>query len=1091
MRKSLLTMSVMACAITGHDLHAQTRTVTGRVVGADGSGLPGVTVLVKGTTNGTSTDGDGRYSLTVPGTGGTLVFSSVGYSSQEAALGNASSINMTLAAASTGLDEVVVLGYGITQSRRELTGSIATVKGSEIATAPVQSFDQALQGRASGVNITTPNGVLNNPPVVRIRGVNSISLSSDPLYVIDGVPAYSGNNSALTSVPNNPLSNINPNDIESIEVLKDASSTAIYGSRAANGVILITTKKGKRGQSRISVDSWVGISKPVRLYDVLSAQPYMDLKNEAVRNLNANRAAIGQPATNVEGFRPSLDANGNQVDTRWYDYIYRTGFTSSNAVSFAGGSDKTTYYASVGYSDQKGMLVNNTFKRISSRLNVDHKVYKSFSVGARVGYSNSKNQSPNSGSVSGGAFGTGGLGRLPLVLPPNVAAYNNDGSYNIAGVAPFNSNGIGPGANLNPASTTGAPLLVGYYNPVVELDNNYFRSESNQIEGSVYANWEIINGLHARTTYGLNNVNFEDRAFYTAISGDGWSATPGAGGTAANYYRTNKRWNWQNTLSFDRTLADKHTVSATVGTEQQHTEVIRWGASRTGVADNFFETFEGNFTNVSTDGLFQGENFLLSYFGRVSYDFSKKYVVAFNARRDGYSAWGNKWGNFYGGALGYVLSEEGFWKNASFLQPVNFLKLSASYGEVGNALGVGDYSSLQLYSSGLNGPAATLYYSLAGNPNLTWETSKKTDVALAFGLFDDRLSGDVTYYRNDIDGLILPVPQAPSKGIPNNSIDANVGSMRNTGIEVNLRVNAIQTKNFTWTSNINFSTLKNEVLALATEGQRIGTATSTLETVNYTRVGGSVGEILAVQSLGVNPANGQRLIQTYQRDANGNIVRDGSGNPVIVVKQYNHQGTTGVGSTGWTIQDTNTNTTAPTQLVDGIYYGPVLPKWYGGFDNTFRFRGVDLGVFIQYSGGNYIYNGTKAGLHDQRFWNNDVDMLDHWTGENRTAKWPRPVYGDNVSNGSALIMSENVEKGDFARLRNVTLGYTFSSELTSKLKMQSARVYLQGQNVALLTKYSGIDPEISTNGNATTGAGVDRNSVGQARSYTLGVNLTF
>jgi TonB-dependent SusC/RagA subfamily outer membrane receptor len=309
------------------DLHAQTRTTSGRVIGSDGAGLPGVTVLVKGTSLGAATDTDGRYSLPVPAGATTLVFSFVGYTSQEARIGDGP-LNITLATNSTSLDEAVVVGYG-TQSRRDLTGSVATVTGKEIANTPVQSFDQALQGRASGVSITTPNGVLNNPPVIRIRGANSIALSSSPLFVIDGVPTYSGNNSAVGSVANNPLANIAPEDIENVEVLKDASATAIYGSRANGGVILVTTKRGKKGQARLSYDTWVGVSKPVRLFDMLNAQDYVNIKNEAVRNLNANRlAATGTVGTNVQGFNLA-DASGNAYDTRWFDYIYRTGVSQN------------------------------------------------------------------------------------------------------------------------------------------------------------------------------------------------------------------------------------------------------------------------------------------------------------------------------------------------------------------------------------------------------------------------------------------------------------------------------------------------------------------------------------------------------------------------------------------------------------------------------------------------------------------------------------------------------------------------------------------------------------------------------------------
>jgi TonB-linked SusC/RagA family outer membrane protein len=867
-----------------------------------------------------------------------------------------------------------------------------------------------------------------------------------------------------------------------MEVLKDASASAIYGSRAAGGVILVTTKKGRKGQSHVGYDTWVGWSKPVRLYDVLGAQDYVTIKNEAVRNLNDNRRALNppQPATNIEGFKLA-DANGNAADTRWYDYIYRTGFSQSHNVNFSGGTDKTTFFSSVGYTKQKGMIVNNEFQRISARLNVDHKVFKNFTVGMRVGYSGTQNSSPNTGSVGDNSFGSAGLGRVPILLPPNLAAYNPDGTPNVSGTS------IGPGPNINPGSYTaanpnGTPFVIGFINPVVDIANNRFTSDGNQIEGSVYADWELISGLNLRTAYGINNISFEDKAFYTPRAG---SLTPS--GEADNYYRTNKRWNWQNTLQYDRTLGEKHNFSLLLGNEQQNTDVQRWGAIRTSIADDFFTTFQGNYTNIASSGQFQGTNYLVSFFGRLNYNYDHKYLATVNVRRDGYSAFAKKYGNFYGASLGYVVSEEDFWKNASFSSAFSFLKLTGSFGSVGNNQGIGDFGFLQTYSSGLYANNATLYFGAAGNPNLTWETSKKSDIGLSFGFFQDRLRGDFAYYNNLVDGLILDVPQSPSKGIPNvpnsgtaapgtlgNVLPSNVGSMRNRGVELNLTFNAIQGKDFTWTVSGNVTTLKNRVLTLATEGQRIGTATGGLETSNFTEVGHSVGEILAVRSLGVNPDNGRRMIQK----ADGTVV------------EYNHQGTA-PGTTGWTIRGTNTNTTAPTQLADGVYFGPTLPTYYGGLDNTFRYKAFDFGLFVQFSGGNYIYNGTKSGLHDQRFWNNEVDIMERWTETNREAKWPRVVYGDNVSNGSALVMSSNVEKGDFARLRQVSLGYNFGQTLLNRISVANARVYVQVQNAFLLTNYSGIDPEISTNGANNTSAGVDRNSVGQARTYTVGFNIGF
>lgn len=1066
MRKHLLPLSAIVLVLGARDLQAQTRALSGTVKGSDGAAIPGATVLVKGTSLGTSTNADGRFDIQVPASATALVVSYVGYESKQVAIGDQSTVDVTLAATQTGLNEVVVVGYGIAQARRELTGTIASVGGKEIANLPVQSFDQALQGRAAGTNITTPNGVLNNPPVIRIRGLGSLNLSSQPLIVIDGIPTFTGNNSAVGAA-NNPLASVDPNDIESVDVLKDAASTAIYGSRGSNGVIVVTTKKGKAGQSHLNYSFWAGLTQPVRLFNMLGAEDYIAIKNEAVNNLFANR---GLPAPTTPFFRPSYDANGKLIDTRWYDYVYRNGISTNHSLDFSGGNEKTTYYASINYSNQRGMLKKNEFQRYVGRMNIDHKVFSRLTVGARFSYAFTHNLSPNSGSLSGGAFGTGGLGRLPLVLPPNIGPYNADGTYNAGIYVPNGNAGIGPGANLNP--NNGTPLLPGYYNPVVDLDNNYNTSDASQIQGSVYADAEPLPGLHLRSNFGINNISFEDKAFVTAIAGDGFSVK----GEADNYYRTNKLTNWQNTASYAHTFAEKHNLSLVLGNEQQFVSQQRWGASRTAVADPFFTTFQGNFTNVSVSGNFASENYLVSFFSRLDYNFNRKYLLSLNARRDGFSAWAQKWGNFFGGSAGYVISEEDFWKNSGINNTLNFLKVSASTGTVGNNQGIGDFASLQLYGSGLYGNNPTLYYSQAASPSLTWEKARKTDISLNMGFLQDRLTVEATYYRNLIDGLILPVPAAASLGIPGGgagnyslTIPANVGAMLNKGFEATVRFNAIQNKAFNWTINGNLTTLKNEIVSLADGVSFVPGATSGLETVNYTTVGRSAGSILAVPSVGVNPENGRRMIQK----ADGTVV------------QYQH-----LAATPWTTLDGKA-ATAPSQLVDGRYYGPVLPTFYGGLDNTFTFKGFDLGVFIQYSGGNYIYNGTKAGLHDQRFWNNAADIKDHWTPTNRNVQYPAVVYSDNVSNGSALVMSSNVEKGDFVRLRNLMLGYTFKSELLSHVKLATARVYVQAQNLVLLTRYTGSDPEISTNGDQNTAPGVDRNSVGQARTYTAGVSVGF
>jgi hypothetical protein len=397
---------------------------------------------------------------------------------------------------------------------------------------------------------------------------------------------------------------------------------------------------------------------------------------------------------------------------------------------------------------------------------------------------------------------------------------------------------------------------------------------------------------------------------------------------------------------------------------------------------------------------------------------------------------------------------------------------------VGNNQGIDDFVSQRLYSGGLYGAAPAANFAQAGTLDLSWETSKKTDLGFVFGLLSDRITGELVWYNNRIDDIILRVPQAASKGIPdisnlpafNNTLFANVGSMVNRGIEASIQATAIRNGSFSWTVGANLTTLKNEVLALNAENAEIRSATSTLETANITRVGHPVGSILAVPTAGINQENGRRLFVK----ADGTVVQYDQSQPA---------------ASRWTTLE-GTPTTAPSSVADGRIYGPTLPKWYGGLDNTFRYKSFDLGIFLQFSGGNYIYNGTKAGLRDQRFWNNSKEVYrDRWTAEKGSGSIPKVVFNDNISNGSSFPISENVEKGDFLRGRNIALGYTLSRGLLDRVKIASARIYVQVQNAFLITNYEGIDPEISTNGNSNLSPGIDRNSTGQARTYTVGINL--
>jgi TonB-linked SusC/RagA family outer membrane protein len=1049
MRKLLLLS--MAVVLALGQLYAQ-RTITGKVTDDKGNPLPNASVLVKGTQTGTVTKTDGSYSLTVLANARTLVISSVDMEPQEFSIGSETTINASLKAADKSLSEVVVVGYG-TQRKKEVTGSVSQINGNKLKDQPLQSFEQGLSGRAAGVNVSIPNGVLGNPPLIRVRGTNSISLSSAPLIVIDGVPSFTGDAGGTAS--NNLLGDINPADIESIEVLKDASAAAIYGSRASAGVVLITTKKGRQGKARVNYESWAGWTKAYNLIEVLNAQEFTDLKNEALTNAGT------PPNGTTRGFYTMTDANGKLIDTRWYDYIYRTGFSQNHTLSISGANDRTTYYFSGGYTDQKGIFKNNNFKRMTGRFTLDQKVNDWLTVGGTFNYSSSKNTGLNTGST-GAAFNTSGAARLGFALAPNVSPYNPDGSYNI------NGGSIGQGKNLT---------ALAFTNPVLILDLNRFRSNGERILGNVYGQVRILKGLNFKTLYGIDHLSVVNEEFRNAIHGDGSQF----GGAVSNTLQQPFRWNWQNTLTYDTRFATNHGLNLLLGAEQQYTRTDNWGADRRNQTDPFFDEFQGGFIDIVPTGNTFAENFLQSYFGRINYDFKKKYFLSFNARRDGYSAFSEKWGTFYGGSAGWTISEEDFWKNSSIANTMSSFKMRGSYGMVGNFAGIGSYPYQTLFNGGLYGAVGAIFFNQGGNPDLTWEKSKKLDLGFSAGFLRDRFNVEFAYYKNDISDLVLAEPQSPSRGIPGNSILRNVGSMVNKGIELTLSGTILSKKDFSWTSNLNITTLKNEVTALSNNNADILVSTGGLESPSLIRVGESIGSFLAVKTIGINPANGQRIF----------LMKDGT------QVQYNHAASA---ATRWTKVSDGLATTPPNQVTDGVVIGPALPKYFGGFDNTLRYKGLDLNVLLFFSGGNYVYNGSKAGLHDNRNWNNAKDNLERWQKPGDVTNWPRVVFGDNVSNGSALVISSNVEKGDFVKVRNISLGYTLPQNLVGRVNLSNVRVYVAALNVLTFTNYSGFDPEIQSNGEGsnvassqvTNGApSVDRNAAPLARTFNVGINIGF
>jgi len=1021
------------------------RTVTGKVTDDKGAPLSGVTISAVGMNKNALSENNGTFSIQVSEKVKSLKITYVGFDSKEVSISSVSTIAVSLSPEDKALNEVVVVGYG-TQKKRDITGSIASVKGEALANKPTQSFEQSLGGRAAGVQVVIPSGVLNAPPVIRIRGANSISLSSYPLIVVDGVPVFTGDGSS-TNAAGNVLSSINPNDIESVDVAKDAAATAIYGSRAANGVLFITTKKGKPGRSKVTLDSWFGFSNAQRLQQVLDAQQYTDYKNEALRNAGTFNAA-------TNAFATTIGPDGKMINTNWADIVYRQGLQHSNTISLSGANESTSYYFSTGYTEQEGIINRNDFKRLTLLMNVDHKAGKFFTMGGKIQYTSDKNTAATSSGSLGDAFATAGLGRVALITAPNVGPFNADGSYNQAnGLIGVMGNKLGQ---------------VGFYNPQITMDLNRSNSYGEHLISNLYAQFKPVNWLTVRTQYGLDYLMVDNDIYSHPLSGEGFSTT----GSVSAIFNKNKRWVWTTTVQFDKVFAQKHTVSLLAGIEQQKSDQNSYGLNRVTVADPAFTNIQGGWVTPNTSGLGIGENYLYSEFARGQYNFKRKYFLTANVRRDGASQLGvnSKYGIFWGVSASWDVLSEKFIQNVKLDKVFSSLRFRGSYGKVGNIGGLGNFASLSTFSSGLYGSAGTVSYSQAGNPNLTWETSKKTDVGLNFGLFNDRLTAEIGYYNSNNDGLLLFVPQPPSAGLPSN-IPTNIGSMYNRGFEFDIKYNVIQNKDFSWTTSFNLSTNDNKVLSLAPGINSIIGSTGGLENPSITIPGQPIGMLFVTKTAGVDPATGRRVFLNAQG------------------RQVLFQHVAPSGQSRFMFAD---GSVAPTvSSADAIVYKNTHARIFGGWENNLRFKDFEVNALFTYQMGNWLYYGTQAGLRDQRFWNNEVGVLNRWQKPGDVTEFPKPIFGDNVSNGSSFPLDINVFKGDFVKLRTLTIGYNFPKNILDKIKISNARFYVSGNNLVILTAYPGPDPEVSSNGNGTTNFGIDRNTVANQRTITVGINVGF
>jgi len=1023
---------------------AQSR-VSGTVTSSDdGSAIPGVTVQVKGTNKGTQTDVNGKFSIEAS-SNEVLQFSFIGLMPKEVAVGNKSTINVTLENDERQLEQLVVIGYG-TEKRANTTGSLTSIKGDKIAGLVTPNFATQLGGRAAGVQVTVPNGLLGQSPRIRIRGTNSISSGASPLIVIDNVPVATNPYGGVG--PADPLSDINPNDIESFEVLKDGAATAIFGSRAANGVILITTKKGKgnKGKMVVNYDATVGQNQAVSKLDLLNAAEFITIANEKYTN-------AGQPIQAV--------ADGNGTDTDWQDVIFRNGMVQSHNLSLNGATDKTNYFFSLGHLANEGSIVSNSMKRYNFRANLDHAVNKWLSVGTNFSYTNSQFTNLNTGSnaLSGNVIGAARL--LPNVSPFDPANTLFDG-YNVTpdGAA------LGRGANLRSVDNN-------FTNIAFVLANNKFVTNNNRIIGNAYGEISIIDGLKIRSQIATDLLTQDDFQSLDSRHGDG----RGANGVIFHRFRPVQLWNWQNTVSYNKAF-DKHNFNVIAGVEYQKRTSRFFDGRGQGFSEIFFQQnnlIDGSFGTQLSGGGFIQDSFD-SYFGRVNYNYGGKYFVSLTARNDGLSSLpvANRRGTFPGGSVAYRLSEEDFWKGSSLANVISDFRVKASYAEVGNT-NIGFFPYLGTFGASQYASQTGIQFDNTGNPDLRWEKSAKTNFGIDLGLLKNRITIAADYFINKVEDLVLFAPTANSLGVPGNGINKNVGAMTNQGIEFSIDANILNKGGFQWDMNFNYSHIRNKITALNNDEDII-------LAYHINRVGHPIGSFYGYTSAGVNPANGNPM--WFKGDGNGNLTDQ--------IVQYNIAGNNfRMFNPAEPANISQVGTLSA--VTDRTILGNSNPLWLGGWSNNFRYKGFDLEIFSRFQGGNMVLNVTaQETLFNMGFQNNGKVILDRWTTAGQETNVPRVWTGREAAiNTTGAASTRFLERGDFFRIQNIVLGYRVPQSFINKIEksgIKSLRIYAQTQNPLIFTKYTGLDPEISTN-TGNSDFGVDANANPIIRTNSVGINL--
>lgn len=993
--------------------------ISGKVIDSDNTELIGVSIQVKGLNQGVTTDSKGSYKITVP-LNSTLVFSYVGYQAKEVVVGNQTLINIVLENSDNNLNEVVVMGYG-TVKKSDLTASVSSIKGDVIKEFPVTSIDQALQGRVAGVQITQSSAAPGGGLSVRVRGSNSILSGSEPLYVIDGLPIYP-DNSAIGTGGNrqaaSALAMLNPNDIESIEVLKDASGTSIYGSRGANGVVMITTKRGKSGNTKVSYDGSYSVQSMARPIEVLRADDYM-------RYINTLEVSQG----GKERYNSSqISAAG--AGTNWLDEITRTGGIQSHQLSFTGGTKNTRYSVSGNYLGNEGIIKNTDFRRFGARVNLDNDFLKD-----RATLSNSWSFTNTiSNNVPTDRGGPGGIIITALGLDPTVSVFDQAGQYNY-------------------------PSYDGRFsiNPLAEAMEGIDKDNTNRLLGTTAITFKIIDGLTFKTSLGLDIVNANRTSFYNKSTRLGRQNDRELG----KFSRNVNNIIFENVFNYNKTIAKNHNIGVTLGHSSQRETNTFMGVNTWGLPSddvNSLNLQNGAKPQIPFSGRQQWA--LESLIGRVNYSAFDKYLLTLTVRRDGSSRFGpnNKWATFPSAAVGWKIVNEDFFQKSGLSKIFSDLKLRASYGITGNS-NIPPYQSV----SGLRtfnyvlGDQLAAGYAASNIPNadLKWESTAMTDIGLNATLLNGKLDVSADWFSTKTTDLLLYVSIAQSTGF--STILLNSGSLTNKGMDFEVNYKLLSKKDLKLDIGGNISFVRNKILDL-------GTSTP-----------------------------------YFAGSPSGHLGIDGSwveaGNPIGVWRGFEYVGLFGTDAEAASYSAkagypkyTDVNNDGKYTSDDYKIIGNPNPKFTFGVNSTLKYKNFDLGIFVRGVQGNQVRNLQQSEMADGVQKINQIGniLTDSYSANNTSAS--RPIIDGRRDFISFRKSSFFIQDGSFIRLQNVSIGYNLPIKTNY---FNSARVSLSGQNLFLITKYTGFDPEVNNGGQSNLNRGDDYDAYPRAKTFTLGLNLGF